>query len=59
MSKRQLLCSYEDWDVLARAVDKAKSDNGMVRVPRGALDRLMKDHSYFISENKKKLTGDL
>ena len=59
MTKRLLLCSYEDWDVLARAVDKAKTDNGMVRVPRGALDRLMKDHSHFVNENKRDLTGDL
>lgn len=56
MNKRKLLCTYDDWHSLAKAVDKK---GATVKVDKAALDRLMKDHSAFIDYNKPSLEGDL
>lgn len=55
MTKRyQLTCTADDWHALKVAVDKPRSpvDDMPIKVPLGALDRLMQDHSLLIQLHK-------
>ncbi len=54
--KRKIACTADDWFALANAVDKAKKGE-TVKVNRGALDRLMGDHSLFIQYHRNELEG--
>ena len=57
--KYALKCTTSDWYCLISAVDKAREGSDSVKVPKAALDRLLKDHSQLVNLNKDVLTGDL
>ncbi len=52
--KKHLRCTADDWYELAKEAGK-KGET--VKVNRGALDRLMGDHSLFIEYHRSDLQG--
>ena len=51
----KLKCSDSDWHTLALEIDKAREGTQTIRVDKGALDRLMKDHSSLLHYHRKEM----
>lgn len=57
--KIKLECTHADWHELATAIDATRENSRTVKVDKGALDRLMKDHSKMVDVKKNELIGDV
>lgn len=55
--KIKLECSHDDWHGLASAIDATRESSTTVKVDKGALDRLMRDHSKMVDMKKGELIG--
>ena len=51
----KLQCTDSDWHSLAVEIDKAREGTHTVRVDKGALDRLMKDHSNLLYYHREEI----
>jgi len=51
----KLQCTDQDWHMLALEIDKARDGSHTIRVDKGALDRLMKDHSNLLHYHREEI----
>lgn len=57
--KLKLECTRDDFHSVSKAVDQTRETSDTVKVPRGALAKLLRDHGHMISTFRNELEGEL